>query len=572
MAIPGSLKQKIVDTITVWLDWITALSTIVVVLTLIVDFSVHLSQPQHRLVVIFDVGVLVVFALDLLWRFLIAHDKKEFWLRNWLNLLVFIPFFGFFGRGLRLARLFFLVRQSVFFSRLLRRTNQLAKVISSLVLQPARLMAFSFAVAILLGAFALTLPAATTDGQGARFVDALFTATSAACVTGLIVKDTATYYTLFGQLVILSLIQIGGLGIMTFSVSLAMALGQQLSHHGHIIMHDLLDNDSIRGVARMLRFIVGWTFLVEAVGALVLFFHWRGPLGDTSQTLYFAVFHSVSAFCNAGFSTFSDNLAGWRGDWIVNLTMGGLIIVGGLGFITFFDLRRLFADRKGGLAKIRTQTKLVLITTAILLVAGTLAFYLLEKDSLMAGWSPGEKFLTAFFQAVTPRTAGFNTIDQGSLTAASIFLTIALMFIGASSGSTGGGIKTNTLALLFLYVRSIIRGKIEVQVFKTNIPYLTIRRAIAVFFTSALMIFLVFIALLIVQPGNFLALLFETFSAYGTVGLSLGVTPLLNDAGKALITLLMYVGRIGPLTIVLALVRQREKERYLYPEEKVMVG
>lgn len=572
MGSPGELKQKIVEGITIFLDWVTALATFVAIITLIVDFSVHLSPPQHHLIIIFDLGVLAVFALDLLWRFLVAHDKKEFWLRNWLNLLVFIPFVGLFGRGLRLARLFFLVRQSVFFSRLFRKTNQLVKFLSVLVLQPARLMAFSFAMAILLGAFTLTLPAATIDGQGARFVDALFTAASATCVTGLVVQNTALYWTLFGQIVILFLIQIGGLGIMTFSISLAMALGSQLSRRGQTIMQDLLDYDTIKGVTRMLRFIVGWTVFVEGLGGLILFLHWQPIFKDTSRALYAAFFHSVSAFCNAGFSVFPDNLAGWRGDWVVNLIMGGLIIIGGLGFITFFDLRLLFGRNQTGVKKLRTQTKLVLITTAILLVVGTLAFYLLERNSLMAGFSPGEKILASFFQAVTPRTGGFNTIDEGKLSAASLFLTIVLMFIGASSGSTGGGIKTNTLALLFLYVRSIIRGKIEVQVFKTNIPYLAIRRAIAVFFTSVFMIFLVFTALIIVQPGNFLALMFETFSAYGTVGLSMGVTPLLNDPAKFLITLLMYIGRIGPLTIVLALVRHREKERYLYPEERIMVG
>lgn len=431
-------------------------------------------------------------------------------------------------------------------------------------IKSTHLMIFSFLCVIGIGTFLLRLPQATASGENLNFIDALFTATSATCVTGLIVRDTGTYFSLFGQLVILALIQAGGLGIMTFSVTLALAMGRGMGKRHQFVMRDILDYDSLAGISELAKFIFKMTLFFELIGGTLLFFSWSFASGYSVTVLYQAFFHAVSGFCNAGFSLFSNSLQGFRADPATNVIMASLIIIGGLGFIVVYDLCH---------RRFKSQSKMVLVITLALLAAGTAFIYLTEQNNALAGLPLGEKLLASFFQSVTARTAGFNTIPTSGLRSASLFFIVILMFIGASSGGTGGGIKTNTLGIVIKMVMSAIRNRPRVELFRRTIPFNVIRKAVAILMIGIFVLSGFFISLLLTQEnGSFRDILFEATSAFGTVGLSTGMTAELNLAGRALVVALMFIGRLGPLTIALALTRKRPEVNYEYAEERVMVG
>ena len=519
-----------------------------------------------------DLAVLGFFAADVVLRLAVAERRLAHLRTWWFDAMLLLAVAQVLA-GEQWAWAWFLGREAavlVFVPSVRYR-----RLVSRLWLHPARLMFGTFAGAILVGTVLLALPVATPDGEGASPVDALFTATSATCVTGLIVRDTGTQFTLFGQLVILVLIQLGGLGIMTFSVSLVLVMGQRLSKSREVVMQDMLDQDSIVEVLTLVRFIALTTLVIEALGAAALYVGFAAQRGYSLGTLYVAIFHSVSAFCNAGFSLFSTSLMDYRGELWLNLTFMALIIMGGLGFPVLRDLAAAAKPRHLGEApprRLRVQTKVVLVTSAALLMLGATLFYVFERHGQLDGLRPGERVLASWFQSVTARTAGFNTVDMAKVGAPALVLLMALMFVGASPGSTGGGVKTTTLAILIQTVRAAFRRRPQVELFRRTVPLSVVRRAVVLVVLSQLLLLVALLALASVEKQPFEALAFEAVSAFGTVGLSAGATPNLTTAGRLIITALMFVGRLGPLTFAFSLLREARAAAYEYPEERVMVG
>ena len=438
-------------------------------------------------------------------------------------------------------------------------------------LDPPKVLVAGFALIIILGAFLLTLPIATTSGKGLLWLDALFTSTSATCVTGLVVVDTGTTFTMFGQLVILSLIQIGGLGFMTFATLFAFLLGKRISLKERLLLQEALNNLSVEGIVRLVKRILIFTIVIELIGAILLAtrFAFDMPL---PRAIYYGIFHSVSNFNNAGFDLMGEfrSLTGYVEDPLVTLVVCMLITLGGIGFIVMNEVYEYRQTRRFSL-----HTKVVFFTSSLLVVLGTVLIFLFEFNNpkTLQPLSMSGKFLGSLFQAVTPRTAGANTLNIPDLTQPTLFLIIILMFIGASSGSTGGGIKTTTLATLLGAVWSQIKGKEDVVFFKRRIPYDTIYKALTVTLSGLLLVMTVTMLLTITEPGKeFLMILFEATSAFATVGLSMGLTPELSPFGKILIILTMFAGRVGPLTIAFAVTLRRKPDPFKHPKGKIMIG
>jgi trk system potassium uptake protein TrkH len=474
-----------------------------------------------------------------------------------------------------------LLRQTIALgTRAGQRAGRVSRIANAVHRRPGRMLALTFLCTILFGTVMLTDQAATADGLGAPALDALFTATSATCVTGLIVRDTPVYFSRFGQVVILLLIQVGALGIMTLSASLAVAFGRRLGLDDRAKLGSVLEQTETHNLITLTKTILTMTFLFEGLGAIPLALRFTRETGSAAEGIWLGVFHSVSAFCNAGFSLFSDNLESWSEDGWVLVPVAALITVGGLGFAVMHDLwelrwklgrARLDPLRRRD-ARLTLHSKLVLLTSGALLVVGALVFLLFEGGASLAGRGFGSRLGAAIFQSVTARTAGFNTVPFGELRDVTLFVTATLMFVGASPGSTGGGIKTSTLAILVLSMRSILQGREEVEVFRRTVSKEDVYRATAVTVIAGLFVVGYIIVLRAVQPGRFIDVFFETTSAFGTVGLSTGLTPLLTAPGKALIILMMFVGRLGPLTLALAVGKRRTRARYRYPTGRVMVG
>ncbi len=444
---------------------------------------------------------------------------------------------------------------------------------------PARISILGFLILILIGTGLLLLPQATPSGA-ISFTDALFTATSASCVTGLIVRDTGTDFTRFGQGVILGLIQAGGLGIMTLSTLFLLIAGRRPTLVGRVVIQDTFTHAKDQGPTAVIRNVVLLALVIETLGGLLLFFVFvRDHAPD--QAAYIALFHTVSAFCNAGFSLFSDSLSAYRGDWLLNVTVGFLIITGGLGFLVLSEVLRTPLSRPRQWGRMSLHSKLVLSATAILLVGSTLLILGMEWRNTLAGLPIPKRVAAAFFQAATTRTAGFNTLPIDRMANATLFLFIILMFIGASPGSCGGGAKTTTITALFLLGFSKFRAHQRPNIFSRTISEESIGKAMSVVLASLTVILVGTMLLLstelgeISHPlsrGKFLDLFFEVVSAFGTVGLSTGVTPGLTTAGKLIITATMFIGRLGPLVIAIAVARQGTPDRYYYAKETIMVG
>jgi trk system potassium uptake protein TrkH len=402
------------------------------------------------------------------------------------------------------------------------------------------------------------------------------------CVTGLTVVDTGTRFSPTGQAVVLGLIQLGGLGIMTYAVFVALLLGRDVSFTDRRVIQDSLHHSPSPELVRLVRYMLVFTLVVEGLGALALWLRFK-DCASPGEALWLSVFHAISAFCNAGFSLWSDSLVRWRGDLLVNAVVSGLILVGGLGFLVNLELR-VFATaalRRRRRPRLSLHTRLVLVVSAVLLATGAAAFLWLEWGNLLRGLSPGEKLLAAWFQAVTPRTAGFNTVDYSRAAPATLFVTLVLMIIGASPGSTGGGVKTTTLGLVTALLLARWRGRGRATVFHRTIPHAVMDRALTLLLLAVVFVSLGSGLLLVTEGHNvpfdeaqprFAALVFEAVSAFGTVGLSTGVTPSLSSAGKLVLVVLMFVGRVGPLTLVLAVGPGQRRGRYRYAEENVMVG
>ena len=426
----------------------------------------------------------------------------------------------------------------------------------------------------------LKLPISTKTGHIA-WVDALFTATSAVCVTGLVVVDTGSYFTTFGQSVILALIQIGGLGVMTISVTLFRWIGRSISFRQRMAMQDLFAHTPRQDIFSLVKSIVLLTVGAEIAGAVLLSIHWSREL-PFMQAVYTGVFHSVSAFCNAGFALFSDSMVRYNDNLLLNTTVCGLIVIGGLGFPVLYDIQCWIKFHSRKRCRLSIQTKTVLLTTLSLIVGGALMFAYLERDALGASLSLSHRILVPLFQSITCRTAGFNTVDIGSLKEATLAMMIFLMFFGASPGSCGGGVKTTTLALITAFTFSRVRRKRRVNIFKKSIPAETVTRSVSLILVSIGIIGIVLFMLLIGdstggrgapnQGRTFLTYFFETVSAFGTVGLSMGVTPVLNTWGKCWIILMMIVGRVGVLAFSYIIVGAGVTNGVEYSEENIMIG
>ncbi|MCU0643923.1 MAG: TrkH family potassium uptake protein [bacterium] len=443
----------------------------------------------------------------------------------------------------------------------------------------SRLLIFSFLMIILIGAGLLMLPQ-MTNGDSLTFIDALFTATSATCVTGLVVVDTGSKFTQLGQIVILILIQVGGLGIMTFSTFFIYLVIGRFSISDRDVLQDTLTQSPIKNIADLLRTIFLFVLSIELIGACLLAhcFWNQFPFG---KACYYGLFHSISAFCNAGFALFQNSFMDYVADWKLNVVIMMLIILGGIGFIVLNELKSyFFSGKQRQVRALSFHSKLALIITAVLIIAGALIIFIFENGNAFQQQPFHAKVLASLFQSVTSRTAGFNTVDISILTNSSLFFIIILMMIGASPGSCGGGIKTTTAGVIVAMLFARFQNRDDVNIFHRRIPDEIVSKAISVTFFSIL-ITISFIILLMVSEvegishqesrGLFLEIFFEVVSAFGTVGLSTGTTSGLSVIGKIVIIITMFIGRVGPLTVAFS-IGKKDTPRFRYAQEKVLIG
>ncbi len=445
--------------------------------------------------------------------------------------------------------------------------------IEKLKLKPAQIVLFTFLGVIGIGTFLLMLPVAANEGTEVGFMDALFMATSATCVTGLSTLSLPENFSYFGQLVILILIQVGGLGIMILYSSMTILLGKSMGMRRRIVMQDLLDVSSQEELIGMIVDIIKYTFIIELWGGIILTIAFSFEGFEFGKALYYGFFHSISAFCNAGFSLFPDSLESFATTPLVHGTIASLVILGGLGFIVLKELKIIFITKKK-LRDLGLHSKIVLVTSFALTIMGAFLIFFGEFLGALDTFTFWEKVQVSFFQSVTLRTAGFNTIPLSNLETHTIYFMTLFMFIGACPGSTGGGIKTSTFAILLQSIRATLRGRDRVEFFDRTIPSTLVVRATAISIISMIVTTtFIFIMMMVEKEQSFLTVFFEVISASGTVGLSLGITPFLSTLGKFSISILMFIGRVGPLTLVLAIGKQYDQEgRYAYPEGRVMIG
>ena len=403
------------------------------------------------------------------------------------------------------------------------------KLTKKIKFSAVQILALGFSMVILLGAIILSLPISSKSGEFTPFLDSLFTSTSAVCVTGLITLNTAAHWNYFGKTVIIILIQIGGLGFMSFTTLFALMVKKKITLRERLLIQEAMNTFGIQGLVRMIRYILAFTFSVEMLGALLLSTQFIPKFGFL-KGIYYSIWHSISAFCNAGFDLFGDNLVGYANNKTVILTIAALIVIGGLGFTVWSELYNY-----KGYKKLSLHSKVVIMITAILLIGGAILMFIFEYNNpnTLKYMSFGDKLTNAFFASATTRTAGFNSVSTADMTLAGKFLTILLMFVGGSPGSTAGGIKTATFGIVVLGT----------------------------------------LILAVTEPGFSLEyILYEVTSAFATVGLTLGLTPYLSAIGKIIIIITMYLGRVGPMTVVLALANRKKPSAYKYPEDKILIG
>ncbi len=598
MCMPVGMKSKGLEHILIGLN---ALAGIVVVGTFVAMYGFHSPLLSPGILHVIQIVLVCFFIIEKGLRALNAVSLKAYLQFHWFELPLLLALCAVvFAGQYWLARLeyqtishfavgVYLVLQVV--AKLCRTTVRLA----ALGKNPTLSLIVCFLVLILTGAGFLCLPRAAA-GRPIGFVDALFTATSATCVTGLAVKDIGRDFTMMGQVVILALIQLGGLGIMVFGAVFSLLLGQALTLRESVAMQDLLSASALNRLGNTIGFIFLVTLILETLGALALYPMWDnvpGGISSVPQRWFYSIFHAISAFCNAGLGLFSDSLVPYRRSWQVYGAICPLIIMGGLGFGVLYNLCNIGADRIKRFLKrvffkqycfsmvpprcLQLQSKIVCTVSVALIVLGMGLIFLFERYLGRAPSSAYEGMLDAFFQSVTARTAGFNTVDIMALSEASKSILILLMFIGGSPGSTAGGIKTVTLAVLLMTVITTLRKRGEVEIFHRAIRPVVVGRAITVTFLFFMVLIVTALTLSITERAHtqgftMLDILFESASALGTVGLSTGVTPFLTTLGKLIIIVVMVVGRLGPLTLLAALTFNLTAARYSYPHEAVIVG
>lgn len=501
---------------------------------------------------------------------------------RWPDLLLALPAAALYATGSPRAGAAFLVVRLASRDLLELANSRTGRPALALLLRrPIALLCLSFALTIAVGTAALLPPASSAPGRSTDLLTALFMATSATCVTGLGVVDVGSHFSRFGQWVLLVLIQVGGLGITTITTALALTFRSQLSQRAHGALLEIVEEETVTGLRRLILSIVGITLAVEAAGALLLY-----PMLSTgadgqplapAERAFHAVFHAVSAFCNAGFGLYPDSLARFVGHPGVNVVVSTLIVLGGLGFPVMMTLLRV--DRwwrhglRGGWALVPVHARVVLVTTAGLLASGMGAFLVLEWNRSLASLSLGERLLAATFQSVTLRTAGFATVDFALLGTPMVLVCLAFMFVGGSPGGTAGGVKTTTVAVLAFTFRALLRRRQDVEVYGRSIPAANVYRAAAVAVISLGLLFALALLLLMVEPAlPFERVLFEAVSAFGTVGLTMGLTPSLGAAGQLVVCALMFAGRLGPFTLAVAAGLSKHRAEYGYPSTKIVVG
>ena len=471
----------------------------------------------------------------------------------------------------RVFQNYLLLRQTLSLILYLLRLYKNGQILTNLKNNPPVILLFSFFVAIVLGATLLMIPTATVAGERTSFMGALFTSTSATCVTGLIVYDTGTHFTVFGQLIILMLLQVGGLGIMTISSAFAVIMGQKMSLRKESMMQSMVGGSNKLDMKNLVRSIIFATIIIELIGAAILFLTFHNEFDSLRRAIYYSVFHSVSAFCNAGFSLFENSLMDYEFSLNINLVISSLIIMGGIGFPVLSDVKRNMLKRNS-FKRLTLHSKIVLTTTLSLLVIGLIGFFIAEYQNIMSGYSFSERLFSSFFQSVTTRTAGFNTIDNGLLSKGSVMLSLVLMFIGASPGSTGGGVKTTAMAVIVVSVFAMFGKNRDVNIYKRRVPDSIIKRVMALIAIAIIVLFIMTFMLFLTDDFSFEKTLFEAVSAFGTVGLSMGITSQLSSFGKIIIISLMYLGRVGPLTLIFAISETQEKSNFKFSEEKFSIG
>ena len=533
--------------------------------------------------------------IGLAYRETLKKYRTFTWVLNILLYLTLIPVI-FFEPESGALKYFWLFLNNRIFQLILLLLLSLLRLSSGVIgllgkrTNPSLILAGSFFLIICIGTGLLMLPRCTVDGIS--WVNALFVSTSAVCVTGLVPVDVATTFTSLGQLVIIILIQIGGLGVMTLTCFFAMFFMGNTSVYNQLAVRDMISSDSLSSLLSTVIYILFFTLVIEGAGMLVLFLSIHGTLGMTvQQEMVFAAFHSISAFCNAGFSTLSENLGNplvMQHHNLLYITISVLIILGGIGFpilvnfkhIAGYHLKRLFyfirtgkRDRQRIRHLYNLNTKIVLLTTLILLTGGTIAILLFEWNGAFAGMSMPDKWVQAFFNATCPRTAGFTSIGLTSFSLQSLLLMLLLMFIGGAAQSTAGGVKVNAFAAAVLSLFAVIRGKSRVEVFRRQLSVDSIRRSNATLVMYLMILFLGVFVLSVLEPhASLLALVFECTSALSTVGSSLGLTPALGEAGKLFVSLLMFIGRVGVITIVLGFVPPQKHPKYKYPDDNLIIN
>lgn len=463
-----------------------------------------------------------------------------------------------------------------------RNRNNMQAILRKFEFTTTQIIGFGFFIAIMIGSLLLSLPIASADGQATDFADAMFTATTSVCVTGLTTVSTASHWSVFGKIVILLLIQMGGLGVITFTTVVFLVFRRRITLKNRLLIQDAYNLDTLSGLVKLTIWILKGTLLVEGIGVCFYALKFIPQFGFWDG-IWKAAFNSISAFCNAGMDILGDNsLASYRGSILINFTTMALIIVGGIGFPVWEDvianvkeqIKKGFSISKF-FAKIELHTKLVIVISVILIIGGMVLITILEWNNpktfgLLPWW---EKLLSGLFQSVTTRTAGFYTVPQENFTDASSMICILLMFIGGSPSGTAGGVKTITVGMIILSVVSIVKGKKDTEAFGRKISESNVKKGMAVILLSLSILILTLTALCVVENVDFMSMLYEVTSAIATVGLSKSLTPNLSNAGKIIIMIAMYIGRIGPITLALFFNAKHEKKRrYSLPEEKIIVG
>ncbi len=587
MLIKKEIAKKILDTLLI----------IITTLSLILFFTILGFEIQDNLISIIDYLlhiIIILFILQELIRWFIIRDKKSYlkqrWFENIVALFLLINLFIPEIKIIHLIKLIPYINEKtatllylgfihfliifVVLVKILRYTH----LISNLKLPPGAIFTISFAIIIMFGTTLLLLPNATISSKPISFIDALFTSTSAVCVTGLVVLDTAKDFTLLGQFIILFLIQVGGLGVMTFTTFFALFLSGTISFKYRILMKDFLSQENISEVKTLLLKIISFTFTIELFGAMFLYISSGGTLTKFDlYSFYESLFHSVSAFCNAGFSIFTAGMTNplYVNNYIYHTIIMLLIITGGLGFTTLTNISQIRPWKKYIRLRHRLNlnSKIILSSTIILILGGTLLITFFEPYFFDRSLSFGEKLFHSLYLSVTSRTAGFNIAPMAALTPVTITILLPLMWIGASPGGTGGGIKTTTISLAVLTLYNLMRGKDKVELFGREISLDSIRKAFMVIFSSLIFLCISTIILIWSEPDKApLNLIFEAVSAIGTVGLSIDITPHLGTGGKVIIIFLMFIGRIGVLTFFLSFVKLGKPLKYNLPKSNIVVG